>query len=140
MKQPSDSPKSSSERSNDSGINRLIDAFIDVYLHPLDKPLKPLFRIFVAFIGSSTYLYGSYLIFITEVGQEDTVPNIPGSVSDLFGNYEFFPLFILTFYLTIFYALVIAAMPVRHGPIRLYLTGLLIPFITTVLIRTAWNI
>jgi len=120
----------------------LINSFRDLYLQPLDEPLPDIPRFLAAFAGSSTYLFGTYLILFTDVVSEvvpDPNSNITGSVTDLFGSIEYSSQLILAVVLALVYALLAAAVRVRHGPVRLYMTGLLIPFISTVLIRTAWS-
>ena len=142
MKQPSDNPKSSSERANDSGMDRLIDSFNDVYFQRMDKPLEWPTRFLSAFAGSFTYLFGAYYIFFPQFAllDQNTEPNITGSGSALLGNYDNIVQITWAFILTFVYALVASAIPVRHGPVRFYLTGLFIPFISIVMIRTALSV
>ena len=128
--------------SNASGMKLLIQSFREVYLQPLDEPLKGISRFLAALAGSSTFLFGTYLIFFYGVDSKivpDTSSKITESINAAFSNIE--PAFqlILAVLLAVVYALLVADVPLRHGPVRLYITGLLIPFISTVLIRTAWS-
>lgn len=112
----------------------LLILYIKPYLETLKDPLERRERFFSAFFGTASYSIGA--IALTARQGADEV------VKSAFFAYDIFfivPGALLYLMYSIFLAFLISMPEAKHGPVRLYLIGLLLHAFTMVVIRsTAW--
>lgn len=128
---------------------RLYDSLTDIvtdwretYVRPLCQPLRTRSRLLYSWAGSFTVIIAAP-IALTGLAFPSTEDEKSVSGSRIL--FEFIQLggtlnlFVIAVLLSGFYAHLIAAAKTRHGPLRLYLSGLLVPVVTISIIRYAWS-
>ena len=132
-------------RPNDT-VGVFLSAIYEVYFQPLESPLTFHSRLLYAFFGSiSFFLLKAVTEFITIIKMSNLVINSPGStvneLNDILNNLKILtdlaanPSLILIIIsigglLSLMFAFVISAGYSKHGPIRYFIAGLLLPAFT----------
>ena len=121
-------PDCGDEPSVSKSIAKLIEAFIGTYFQLLKTPLPLSTRFFYAWLGSATMFATSPLIspVVVRFLSGDT-PLLPDSMLAI-GN----------MYVSFIFAFVIASAKTKHGPVRLFLFGLMLTAFVITLTNGVW--
>lgn len=107
-------------------IEKLADAIAETYFQLLDQPLPGWGRFLCAWLGAAT-LFGS--MFIIQAGPGILVSTPP----------SIWVLVLSVIVAPSLFGLIIALARTRHGPVRLYLSGLLLSAFVVVLVIRTWS-
>ena len=120
---------------SDAG-GKLLDAVHQTYFQPLDEPLKKGARFLYSMLGSFSFFLATPLVLEARSGGigDDSFESVILGHGDAFLTYCIFVAF-----LSCFYAWIISAAQTRHGPVRLYISGILLPVLLVSLARIAWS-
>ncbi|MCY4226210.1 MAG: hypothetical protein OXF20_00680 [Gammaproteobacteria bacterium] len=117
-----------SRRTRKKSIDKFIDAVYETYFQRLDKPLRWRLRVTYASLGALT-LFVSGAFIVVDI---DALLEIEGLITYVM------PLFVLV--ISAFFGFLIAMAETRHGPVRLYISGLVLPAFVIVVIRNVFQI
>lgn len=105
----------------------LLKSAVDTYFQLLDKPLPGYMRFLYATLGALSLFLSAELV--REIQYEHRVFSIIPVASTL-----------APIVVACLFGLLISLANTRHGPIRLYLSGVLLPAFVVAVIRATWSI
>ena len=115
---------SAKEPSVSSSVAKLVGAFIETYFQPCEPPLNWGWRFLCAWLGSATLFVSAPAFF--GLGPEQWVVG-----SEL--------LYLVWIVGPALYGCLIASAETPHGPVRLYLSGLLLSAFVVGVLLTVWS-
>ena len=121
--------------SNDNKITlqQLINSVYEIYFQPLPCPMNAFWRFLNAFLGAIS-IFGTSLYFHFEFVSEFIKDVLDPSASKIF----FFMLLLFASIISVFFALLVSFAKTKHGPIRIYLSGLLLSAFVVFVVRATW--
>ena len=146
MKKSAETNQSKSRPKGSSDEDRTLGGFLwavfDLHLRQTQRPLPTLARLAIAYTGSlalfSVLLFtGSLNDFQPRSGLAGTVFIDPAFRVIGYGGWVFRFVFVIV---SLFFAALVAALPTRSGPVRLFLAGLFLPALTVNLVRLTWGL
>jgi len=141
MKEPAKPDQSKSRPTGSSDEDRTLGGFLwvvfDLHLRQTQRPLPKLVRLAIAFLGS--FALFSVLFFTGSLNDIQLESGLAGTVfqDSGYGGWVFRFGFMIT---SLFFAALVAALPTRSGPVRLFLAGLFLPALTVNLVRLTWGL
>ena len=107
--------------------DRFVKSIFETYLQLLDEPLHGSLRFLYATLGSLSLFLSATLIRDIQYGS---------GILALVPNASQIALVIPS----VFFGLLISLAKTKHGPVRLYISGVLLPAFTITVIRATWSI
>ena len=137
-----------------SSLGTLFRAVYETYLQPLDKPLSDVFRFLSAAAGSSVFFLGTYVYSLhprkdpaqdrspdskidpAQIGSQVTEDG-SALISSLPVQTSVYVL--MSLFLVMIYGVLASATRTSRGPVSFFLTGLLLPTLSVLVVRFAWS-
>ena len=146
MKEFTESDQSKSCPKGSSCEDRTLGGFLwtvfDLHLRQTQNPLHLSARFAIAFLGSLALF--SVLLFTGSLNNIQPRSGLAGTIfmdpalRDIgFGGWGFRFVSVIV---SLFFAALVAALPTRSGPVRLFLAGLFLPALTINLVRLTWGL
>ena len=115
-------------------IAEFLDAVYRTYFEAMDEPLPALRRGLVVFLGAATFAGASFAVVggaaeLSYVFERAFGPGYTPSI----GVYVS-----VTAVIAAFFAWLVVTANTRHGPVRLYVSGISLPALTVAAIRAVW--
>ena len=107
--------------------DRIVKSIFETYLQLLDKPLHGSLRFLYATLGSLSLFFSATLIRKIEFDSKILAVVPYGEQAILVVP-------------SVFFGVLISSAKTKHGPVRLYISGVLLPAFTITVIRATWSI
>lgn len=107
--------------------DRLVKSIFETYLQLLDEPLHGSLRFLYATLGSLSLFLSAMLI--RDINYDSRILSLVPYASE-----------VALIIPSVFFGVLISLARTKHGPIRLYISGVLLPAFTITVIRATWSI
>ena len=112
---------------------KFLHEFYETYFQPLEKPLGRGKRFIYALSGAFSLFISGFILLVFKI--PDIFQNTVFEITPFSTLYYLMAILLLS----VFFAYLVSWAETRHGPVRLYLSGVLLPALVIYIIRVAWT-